>query len=163
MARLNAIIIVLFALSNSSRVCFTSNESQLKGEFNRWCFITRLKACFTVHIDRTYKHSSVCPRLCKIHTLICIRHQHHTIFFWCVVILNETTIPFSVAAERSRLNLFNLELIRLWVVCSTHLSQFVWCSSSIWTCFQCLCARSLRVTWVLLNGIDYSNRNQFKC
>lgn len=70
----------------------------------------------------------------------------------CYFRRNNNSILSVAATQWSRLN-FNLELIRLWVVCNTHLSQFVWCSSSIWTYLMFLCAIVLWTFKIYLNEI----------
>lgn len=121
--------------------CVASSESAEGGIQQCWCFITRSKACFTVHSDHCttlIKYSSLsvlCPRLCLVYTHI--RHafvppaprtpifvcwyfkrnkRHNSILRRCVIKIGFRFWALSQA---------------VWVVCSIHLSQFVWCSSSI--------------------------------
>lgn len=94
----------------------------------RILFITRwrnaystvvMSAPLSYTLSFSYVHSSPWVRLC------------------CYL---KETIPFPVAWSRSN---FNFHVMGLIVVCNAHLSQFVWCSSHIWSYFNILCASAL--------------------
>lgn len=72
--------------------------------------------------------------------LVCIRRHHSE---HCVLFVKENNNSILRRVARSRSN-FNFELIGLRLVCTSHLSQFVWCSSHIWSHFlYVLCASAV--------------------
>lgn len=112
---------------------FASSESTVKGELFSM-FITRWRHCFTVYIDRNQFH------------VICVSAP----LCACAFVTSNSSSSihskrkqFHSPSYRSRSSHFNFWALRgLWLVCSAHLSQFVWCSLHIWSQFcSVLCAK----------------------
>lgn len=128
----------------------TSNDSTEGGI----CYVyNTLKACFTVPVDRAIPiqnknhihFSTPCIHATHIYVHLSRRNsftasQHGSAVLCCVVLFWNETHQFHCATlDQDRFDIFR-QTEALLTECSTHLSQFVWCSSHIWTWFYVRCA-----------------------